>query len=314
MNKTLTKLVVDIILTALFVVLIYPRETGFTFHEIAGLASGALVVFHMILNWSWVKNITRNLFNPKVKVKTKLFYLLNTISLVTLNGIIVTGIFISAVLFPSAGPASHTTVLWHKWLSYSCLVLFGLHVALHWGFFVNTVPRMFKAPHRPATGRVALNLGALVLTLGLIFMPMGFNPANGELSSPASQETIYSNAAVLDNRSKPVEDSLPASSTDSNVRGSGRKHSTAAAATIPVPTSSISSSTADSSTSVSDSTGANSDSAPDQVTLSQYLSNLFCTGCSKRCSLLSPQCNIGVDQAAAAQQKYIAIYGSATLN
>jgi hypothetical protein len=45
MNKTLSKLMLDIILTALSILLIYPRQTGFSFHEIAGLASGALVGF-----------------------------------------------------------------------------------------------------------------------------------------------------------------------------------------------------------------------------------------------------------------------------
>lgn len=316
MNKTLTKFVLDIILTALFIALIYPRETGFTFHEMAGLASGALIFFHLVLNWSWVKNISKNLFKPKVKSKTKFFYLLNTISLVTFMAIVVTGIQISTVLFPNAGTVSHTSVLLHKWLSYSCLVLLGLHLALHWGFFVHTVPRMFRSPGRPTPGRIALNLGALVLTLGLIFVQTGFNQTNTGVQT--AQGAIYSNDVSNDvdpvSRSGSVDDSLLTNNTVANTRGSGKKHSSTVAATIPTTSSNISSSTANSSTNISAPTAASAGSTADLVTLNQYLGNLFCTGCSKHCSLLSPQCSIGVSQAAAAQQQYTAIYGSASLN
>lgn len=314
MNKTLTKLSLDIILTVLFIVLIYPRETGFTFHEIAGLASGALIIFHLILNWPWVKNITGNLFNPKVKGKTKLFYLLNTLSLVTLIGIIITGIQISTVLFPGAGTVSHSIVWLHKWLSYACLGFLGLHLALHWGFFVQTVPRMFKSPRRPTPGKVALNLGALGLTLGLMFMQFGFTPTDRVLSSVTPTATIYSNDAVIENRSSSVADSLPAASVGSSPRGNGNKQSSAVAASVPSAPSSISSSSTNISSSTSLSTGTTSGSTANQITLSQYLSNLYCNGCSKHCSLLSPQCSIGVSQAAAAEQQYIAIYGPAALN
>ncbi len=316
MNKTLTKFALDILLTVLFVILIYPRETGFSFHEIAGLASGALIIFHMILNWSWVKNITKNLFKPKVKTKTKLFYLLNTVSLITLIAIIITGIQISVVLFPGAGVVSQTVVWLHKWLSYSCLVLFGLHLVLHWGFFAHTVPRMFRSPGRPAPGRIALNLGALVLTLSLIFVQTGFNQTNAALLIPTTQETIQSSsdAATPDSRSGSVDDSMLTNSTVANTRGSGKKHSSTVAATVPSTSSNISAQTTNSSTSISGSTGTAVGSTADLVTLSQYLSNLFCTGCSQHCSLLSPQCSIGVTQAAAAKQQYTAIYGSATLN
>jgi hypothetical protein len=314
MNKTLTKLSLDIILTVLFIVLIYPRETGFTFHEIAGLASGALVIFHLILNWPWVKNITGNLFNPKVKGKTKLFYLLNTLSLVTLIGIMITGIQISTVLFPGTGTVSHFTFWLHKWLSYACLGFLGLHLTLHWSFFVQTVPRMFKSPRRPAPGKVALNLAALGLSLGLMFMQFGFTPTDRVVSSATLPATVYSNDAVSENRSSSDADSLPAASVGSSPRGNGNKQSSAVAAIVPSAPSSISSSSTNISSSASLSTGTTSGSAANQITLTQYLSNLYCTGCSKHCSLLSPQCSIGVSQAAAAEQKYIAIYSPAALN
>ena len=43
---------------------------------------------------------------------------------------------------------------------------------------------------------------------------------------------------------------------------------------------------------------------PETPTLEDYLSKLFCTGCSRHCSLLSPQCSKGTAQAEQAQREY----------
>ena len=314
MDKTLNKLVLDIVLTVLFVLLIYPRQTGFSFHEMAGLASGALVLFHLLLNWPWVKNVTRNVFNPRVKAKAKYFYLLNTLSLAALTAIIVTGVQISTVLFPSGDPAGRTVITLHKWLSYGCLGLLGLHLALHWTFITQTVPRLFRSHRRPSIGKVALNLGALVLTLGLLFTQSGFNPANYEVSGQPSPEAIYSDATAPDNRSSAAGDTPPPNVTSSSTRGKGRKHDSTVTAALPPSASSISRASSGSDTSVSQSPATSSGPTAAEVSLTQYLGNLFCTGCNKYCSLLSPQCSIGVSQATAAQQQYIAIYGSASVN
>lgn len=315
MEKTLNKFVLDIILTALFILLIYPRQTGFNFHEIAGLASGVLVLFHLLLNWSWVKNITRNLFNPKVKAKSKYFYVLNAVSLIVLTTIIFTGIQISAVLFPAAGPVSRNVVLLHKWLSYSCLGLMGIHLALHWRFLTHSVPRIFKSPGRPSPAKLAMNLVALVLTLGLLFTQSGLGLNQYTVSSQSSLETVYYNPAVAENRSTTVADQAPTSSTSSSPRGKSRKHSSQMAAAVPPTPSSSSSISASSPTAstITDSTANNAGTDTGQISLTQYLGNMFCTACSKHCSLLSPQCRIGVDMAAAAKTQYIAIYGSADL-
>ena len=296
-NKTLTKLALDIILTVLFIILIYPRETGFTFHEIAGLSIGALFIFHIILNWSWVKNVTKNLFNPKIKIKTRLFYLLNSLSFIAVGTVIITGIQISEVLFPAQGMISHTTVLVHKWLSYSCLVLFGLHILLHWRFFAHTVPRMLKAPGQLTWGKATLNLVAVVLVLGLLYSQIAPS-ATANAIQPTRQDSPSSNDAIYENRPKSSNDRLPSSSSSSNDAQSNNQTPNITTQTKPSASSNISSGTGTSSTGT-------------QVTLAQYLGNLFCTGCDKHCSLLSLQCNRGIPQQEAAKQKYQAIYGSA---
>lgn len=47
-----------------------------------------------------------------------------------------------------------------------------------------------------------------------------------------------------------------------------------------------------------------------EVSLGDYLSSLTCSGCGKHCSLLSPRCGKGENQAAQATNEYYEIYGA----
>ncbi|MFX4260910.1 cytochrome b/b6 domain-containing protein [Pelotomaculum propionicicum] len=51
------------------------------------------------------------------------------------------------------------------------------------------------------------------------------------------------------------------------------------------------------------------DDGESAVSLSEYLSNMFCTGCDKHCPLLSPQCKTGQSQLQAAKIQYEKLYG-----
>ncbi len=292
-SKTLTKLILDIVITVLFIVLIDPHETGLTFHEIAGLSIGVMFIFHVILNWPWVKNVTKNLINPKMKSKTKFFYLLNSLSFIAVATIIITGVQISEVLFPTQSIISHTTVLVHKWVSYSCLVLFGLHLVLHWRFFVHIVPRMLRSPDRPPWSKIALNLGAVILVLALLYSQVSAGNANHPVALQEPQSTGD------DNRPRPRHDRLPSANSESTGTGQYSEDT------------SISKDTGDSNT-PSISSGTSNSSADNQVTLADYLSNMFCTGCDKHCSLLTPRCERGIPEQEAAKLEYQAIYSSAT--
>lgn len=50
--------------------------------------------------------------------------------------------------------------------------------------------------------------------------------------------------------------------------------------------------------------------AEDKPSLEEYLGNLICTGCGKRCSLLAPRCGKGDMQAQRAEEEYNSIYGT----
>ena len=52
------------------------------------------------------------------------------------------------------------------------------------------------------------------------------------------------------------------------------------------------------------------ESSEPAITITDYLSSLFCTGCSKHCPLTNPQCSRGDIQVKQATQEYQSIYGA----
>lgn len=54
----------------------------------------------------------------------------------------------------------------------------------------------------------------------------------------------------------------------------------------------------------------NNQEQPTKIRIEEYLGKLICNGCSRRCSLLYPQCKIGLMQAKTATQKYELEYGT----
>ena len=143
-TKTVFKIFLDIIMTIFFVLLMNLHVTGLVFHEIAGIAVFIFIIIHLILNFSWLKSITTNLFLKKneINTKTKLMYALNIGLFVSITIIVVTGIMISTYLFPSTSSSPFVTVI-HKGASFVALGLIGIHVALHLKYLVAAFKNIF---------------------------------------------------------------------------------------------------------------------------------------------------------------------------
>ncbi|WP_231510831.1 hypothetical protein [Bacillus sp. UNC438CL73TsuS30] len=73
MKKNYTKIVIDLLMAITFVLLMDPRVlNGLPFHEVAGLVIGAAIVVHIGLNYRWVINTTKKIFDPKLPKKNKI--------------------------------------------------------------------------------------------------------------------------------------------------------------------------------------------------------------------------------------------------
>ncbi|MBP1760785.1 MAG: putative rane protein [Firmicutes bacterium] len=314
-ERNRTKLILDIVLTILFIALLYAKDTGFTFHEIAGLVMGGLLIYHIVLNWSWVKSITKNLFNPRMKTKPRLFYLLNTVSLLAVATIIITGVQISMVLFPSDEMISHTLVDVHKWVSYACIGLFGLHIVLHWQFIKKNVPKLFKAPARPAWARAGLSMAGILLILSLLYTQTGafskeISSANTAANDKGQQESVQNQDNYYADRPRNGHGHGHGWEQGGNVyyEDNAPQYSNPTTDDNSVTDSGDSLTQSEQSSDTSSNSSISSGSSDDKPSLNTYLSSLFCDACEKHCSLLSLRCDRGIPQLEAAQQQYQATY------
>lgn len=167
------KFALDLVMGIVFALLFNTRVLGgMNFHEIAGLAIGFAILVHVLLNWKWVKNVTLSIFNKKLALKTRIGYVLNILLLLDMLVIIISGLFISKVLFPSLrmqssffNRASHTSA------SYIALVLIGIHLGLHWKWVVNVTKKIIGInSEKKVFGYIAKVLAALVLAFGIYSM------------------------------------------------------------------------------------------------------------------------------------------------
>lgn len=70
MKKNYIKITLDLLLAITFVLLMKPRVfNGITFHEIAGVVIGVAILIHIGLNYQWVVNTTKKIFNSNFPKK-----------------------------------------------------------------------------------------------------------------------------------------------------------------------------------------------------------------------------------------------------
>ncbi|MFD0825439.1 DUF4405 domain-containing protein [Neobacillus sp. M.A.Huq-85] len=147
MKKNYTRIVLDLLMAITFVLLMDPRVlNGLPFHEVAGLVIGVAILTHIGLNYRWVINTTKKIFDPKLPKKTKFSYLLNILLLISMATVIITGILISRIVFPSlAVQGGHSIRGIHSFSADATLALVGLHVGVHWQWVMSIFKKAFKS-------------------------------------------------------------------------------------------------------------------------------------------------------------------------
>lgn len=148
------KITLDILMALVFVLLFNKNAiAGLTFHEIAGLAIGVFFIIHIVINFKWVKQVTINFFNSKMKLKTRIGYIVDLLLLIDMALIIGTGISISKVLFSGIFKSAGNQSL-HISLSYIALMLIGIHIGLNWGWVINVFKNTFKMSKKGLTCKI----------------------------------------------------------------------------------------------------------------------------------------------------------------
>jgi hypothetical protein len=249
-------------MTVVFLLLLDAHGTGLVFHEITGISILAFFMTHILLNWSWVKTVTKNLFNRNFKIKPRLMYVLNLGLLLGISTTTITGILISQVIFPSgSNENSVLLVTVHKLVSYSCLGLIAMHVWLHQKYILASMRNVFAH----GKTKTVLALAGFVISLFFTQTLLGSDKRLTYATTPpnVSSQNLTNPQTKDDQTNAIIQDTQEKGQT---------------------------------------------------VSLLDFLGNMFCTGCSKHCSLLNPGCVKGDAQLQVAKTEYQTLYGQTASN
>ncbi len=132
MKKTL-KLIVDILMTVVFVLLMCVSQTGSYLHEIMGIMVIILFVIHQILNINFYKNIFKGKYG-KIRIA---FMVVDITLLIMMIVMMVSALMISQniLTFIQIGNDSLGRTL-HIFSTYTIYMLCGVHLGLHYNMII----------------------------------------------------------------------------------------------------------------------------------------------------------------------------------
>lgn len=195
MKKNYTKIVLDLMMAITFVLLMNPRVLdGLPFHEIAGIVIGVAILVHIGLNYSWVVNTTKKIFDSRLPKKTRFSYLLNILLLISMATVIITGILISRVVLPNLaiqGQGGHSLRGIHDLSANTTLALVGLHIGVHWQWIMSICKRAFKSKEgklrKGVIASVVLSLA--ILAGGIQWFASTSTPSEGNFKNEQMQQS-----------------------------------------------------------------------------------------------------------------------------
>jgi hypothetical protein len=161
-NINIFKIVLDLIMAVLLVLMYNAKVINLEFHEIGGLFVGFLVLVHLVLNRKWVASVSGKILSKNLAFKLRFGYIMNMLLLISMVLVIVSGIFISKVVFRGLTMSGENWKMIH-YASAASLVLVGIHLGLHWGFVMGIFKRFIKFPASAARSLCILITAIIVL-------------------------------------------------------------------------------------------------------------------------------------------------------
>lgn len=164
-KKNIIKFTLDIAMAIFFITFFNKNLISFKFHIRGGCIFAAFILVHMILNKKWIINISKRLFDKKLKLKVKVSYILSVFLFISIFSIIASG-----VLMMKAATYDRV-MLWkmlHFGASYLSIALIGMHIGLYWNFVMNMFKKIFKIKQDSNACKTLVNISViLVLIFGI---------------------------------------------------------------------------------------------------------------------------------------------------
>ncbi len=274
-NKNLYKIILDILMTAVLVVLMKITITGILWHELLGIGVFLLFIFHKLININTLSCLIKKF--KKIPIRSKSMLILDILLFIDFIVVAGTGILISQELFSSYFTLSNTYLVSaiHHSSAYIGLILISIHIGLHWSCIISIIKDKLHLKNANRARTILSRITAVAI------MFLGIQSSYNQNVLSVISQPINSNASsVLGASTAGLED---ISLLNDN--------------SIDVP---------------SQNTTAYDVSASDTTTLNEYLSSLFCTLCPEHCPLSNPLCSKGEVLAQEATAEYYSQYGSSS--
>lgn len=123
------KIIIDILLFIITILLFDIELIGNLNHEILGISISVLIVIHIILNFKWIKQVTKNL--TKTNTKTKIMYVVDIFTMLIYLVSIICGILISNKIFNFHNSSNLGLMLTHIIAGRLAIIIMFIHLGLH---------------------------------------------------------------------------------------------------------------------------------------------------------------------------------------
>lgn len=269
------KIILDGILLVLLMVLMDYSLTGGLMHEVLGIILLAGFIVHVAVNRKFYKAMLNAIREGRVNTKGKIAFAIDIILPIATAIMLISSLAVSTDLFPGIGGLLDSSI-WmpiHVVCAVLLLICVFAHVCMH--------AKMFERFINRATGDA---VSVRIKTAGMRVMAFLFALLVVK-SSFSSMESAASFLPSADNGETEIDNNSSKKNNEVIIEGDDSSDLDGYVIEIdPEP------------------------EPEETVSLDDYLGSLFCSGCEKHCSLLSPRCGRGQDQASQATSEYYEIY------
>ena len=309
-RTTIVKLLIDVTMTVLYLLLMFAGGLGGFFHEIAGIGFCVIYIVHILLNRPMTRGLFKGVKSTSRKPDRVILLISDIVMMICMPIVVLTGVLIARELFViDIGLPWDFIFSLHNALSYVCLGTMALHLLLHAKYLIGVfkkLPSVNGREVRSALYRFGAGAAAAITIYFSVYSVINGNMTNEPLAS----------AGKNNNTPKPTEPVATAPTTE--VLTQEQTIST----TLPITEDYFANTEGDvtdeqiemttqqvveEETQIEPVTEEETEEIP---SLEEFLSSMYCTGCSRHCSLLSPRCGRGEAQAEQAQYEYEQLYYS----
>lgn len=268
------KLILDGVMLVLLMVLMNYSLTGGLMHELLGIILLAGFIVHMTVNRKYYGAMFRAIRDGKFNTKGKIAFAIDLILPIVAAIMLISSLAISVNLFPGIARLFSRSI-WvpvHIVCAIVLLICVFAHVCMHAKLFGRLISQTTEDTAAVRVKTAGMRVMAFLFALLVVkssFSNMA-NAANFLITGDNSEAEIDQNSGKQNNELI-IEGDDPDDQDGYMIE------------VEPEP--------------------------EETVSLDDYLGSLFCSGCGRHCSLLSPRCGKGEHQASQATAEYYEIYG-----